>query len=62
MTMKALQRRVEGIEARQQVNRPPAYLSVATADDIPDALSALDGAGSVKVYIGISPDDWDGVA
>ncbi|MCB0202425.1 MAG: hypothetical protein KDI03_20335 [Anaerolineae bacterium] len=63
MTMKALQRRVEGIEARQQVTRFPAFISVPTVEDIPAALEGwpADAVRSVKVFIGISPHDWDEV-
>ena len=50
-------RRVGALEDLLQldVDRPP-YVSV----DSWDALALLDLDRPVKVYVGVSPDDWDG--
>lgn len=38
----------------------PEYISVPSMADLPAALAALDdGCSGVKLYVGISPDDWD---
>ena len=58
-TTTALSKRLERVEARQPSPTCPPYLSVATAEDLPAALACWPVGCFVKVYVGVSPDDWD---
>ena len=53
--MSKIEARIAKLETRQAEADMPAYLSFATAED----LETYDGPMPGKVYIGISPDDWD---
>ena len=49
--MKPIQKRIEALEANQADNGP-AYISIKDGDEIPAGFTG-------KVYVGISPGDWD---
>ena len=52
-------RRLVALEARQgSTQLEPVWLSVQTEADLPAALAARRWPPA-KVYIGVSPDDWD---
>lgn len=57
--MANITKRIEALEARQRAVTCPPYLSVAALEDLPAALPLLPVGCFVKVYIGVSPDDWD---
>ena len=52
-----IEARVKALERRQARADVPGYLSFSTLDD----LAAYDGPMPGKVYVGVSPDDWDEV-
>ena len=55
--MAQLERRIAELEKRQQVADVPGYMAFATVCE----LAAYSGPMPGKVYLGISPDDWDEV-
>ena len=57
ITANNLRQRLERIEAAQPSPTCPPYLAVATAEDLPAALEGWPNR-FVKVYVGVSPDDW----
>ena len=58
VTRQALAKRLDALEAAQPSAAPP-YVSVADDDALRVWLARYDGP-PVKVYITVSPDDWDG--
>ena len=52
------ERRLSVLERRQVATGRPLYVSVQTAAEAQAALKHY-GPGPLKVYVGISPDDWD---
>ena len=60
-TTNNLRQRVQRIEAQRPAVTYPPYLSVASAEDIPAALEGWPADRFVKVFIRVSPDDWDAV-
>ena len=63
MTTRTIAHRLQRIEARRPVMAYPPFISVPTVEDIPAALEGwpAEAVRSVKVFIGISPHDWDEV-
>ena len=54
--MRAIERRIEALERRQAAGTVPGYAVIATLAEL-----ATVPAGVAKVYMGVSPDDWDEV-
>ena len=50
-----IEARIAKLETRRARADVPGYMAFATLD----ALEAYDGPMPGKVYVGISPDDWD---
>ena len=53
--MALLERRIAELEKRRARADVPGWLAFATSDE----LEAYSGPMPGKVYLGISPDDWD---
>jgi len=47
--------RLETVQAAQDEPQHPPYYAVASEDEITDKMRA----DNVKIYVGVSPDDWD---
>ena len=61
MTTRTIAHRLQRIEARRPVMAYPPFISVPTVEDIPAALEGWPADRFVKVFIRVSPDDWDAV-
>ena len=48
---KNINKRLDDLEAKKPNNEPP-YITIQEGEDIPEGYRG-------KVYVGISPDDWD---